>query len=87
MDKLLNRRTGETWPKFGDITEVEEESFADAGDMVVKAKMGVTPDLRISYGVRMGKVVAKKGNGGNGREAELLRGANTNGFGFGAIEL
>lgn len=55
--------------------------------MVFRAKIGLKPDPQISYGARKGKVVDKKGNSGDGRGTELVRGANTNGFGFGAIEL
>ena len=87
MDELLCSRTRERWPEFGDITEVKEGSLADMVDMIVKAKMGVKPDSQISHGGREGKVVAQKRDGGNEGGAELVRGADVNGFCFGAVQL
>lgn len=49
MDELLCSRTGQKWPEFGNVTEVKEGSFADMGDVIVKAKMGVKSDSQISY--------------------------------------
>lgn len=61
MDELL--RKGKRWPELGNITKVKEGNFANVGDMIFKAKMGVknlTP--KICDGGRQEKVVAKKAN-------------------------
>lgn len=87
MDEPLCCRTRERWPEFGDITEVKEGSLADMVDMIVKAKMGVKPDSQISHGRREGKVVAEKRDRGNVGRTELVRGADMNGFRFGAVQL
>lgn len=67
MDEPLRSRMGERWLVWR-FTDVNEGSFANViDDMIIKAKMGVKPDFQVSHGRRGGKVMAKKGDRGQGR--------------------
>lgn len=87
MDEPLRSRTGERWSEFGDVTEVKKGCFVNMIDVVAEAKMRVKPDSQISHGGREGEVVAEKGDGGDVGGTELVRGADVNGFCFGAVQL
>ncbi len=85
VDKLLCIFQGESRAEFGDVSEVVESCLTEVLNVGVKGELRVNFNTQVGDRGRKGDVLAREGDAGDGGGAELMWGANKDGFCFGTV--